>query len=74
MSEERRTERMIDKALKLWPIAAVLVASLAGWIKMQIDVSAVQKCPEEIKSLEKRIIILETQAEISKRYRARRER
>lgn len=61
MSEDRRIERTIDKLTRLWPIAAVLVAAASGYIKLQIDVSNVQKCPEQLKALENRVTIMETQ-------------
>lgn len=70
MHEERRVEKTVDKLLKLWPIAAVLVASMSAYIKLQIDVSNVQKCPEQIASLKERVTVLETQlAFFQNRYR-----
>lgn len=73
MGEERRVERTMDKLIKLWPIAAVIVAGATGYIKMQIALSALQNCPAEIKVLETRVTILETQSALMERYRARRE-
>lgn len=69
MNEERRNDRMIDKMLRLWPIAAVIVAGAAGYVKMQIDVSNVAKCPEQITLLKERVLVLETQFAIMKERR-----
>ena len=68
--EDRRTDKMMDKLLRLWPVAAVLVAAVTGYIKLQIDVSNVQKCPEQIAALKERVTIIETQlAFFQNRYR-----
>lgn len=74
MHDERRIEHTVDKLVKLWPIAAVIVAGAAGYVKLQIDVANVQKCPAEIKVLENRVTILEAQSAVMERYRARRDR
>ncbi len=72
MSEERRIEKFTDKLVKLWPIAAVLVAGLTGYIRLEIAVSNVSKLPEVVATLKDRVTVLETQlAFIKERYRDR---
>jgi len=74
MHEERRRDHMVDKLLRLWPIAAVIVAGATGYIRMQIQVARIEKVPEQVEILNNRLTVLETQmAFFQTRYRARHE-